>query len=322
MSIPKFEKLEFRICLIGEDFVGKKTLLNRFKNMKATDSIEFPNPPKMKTKKVEIQRGKPCDVTEISTEVPKIRTKIENLANFSKVIRIDKNQIEFNFFLVPAAEKVGFSDNLNEDDETEKLHKMKFLNVRNYFKELLAKPGKENIPVRYIFLFMFDITIIETYEKAKVYIHEINKITNFQKNLLRNYFPLLIGNKIDLKYPYEVIDRNALDDYINQNNLRYYEASGKLYFNFENFFHKIFFDLFEPEYPAFSSELFKKRFSEVIGHVKTIPILPKPEFVKDNGYPEPSRYNPNVFDLTKDPGNFLIILTKIFFCCFIYSLIF
>ena len=71
-------------------------------------------------------------------------------------------------------------------DETEKLHKMKFLNVRNYFKELLAKPGKENIPVRYIFLFMFDITIIETYEKAKVYIHEINKITNFQK--LKHFF--------------------------------------------------------------------------------------------------------------------------------------
>ena len=151
MSVPKYEKLEFRICLIGEDFVGKKTLLNRFKNMKATDSIEFPNPPKMRTKKVEKQRGKPCDKTEISTEVPKIRTKMENLANFTKVIRIDKNHIEFNFYLVPAAEKVGFSDNLNEDDETEKLHKMKFLNVRNYFKEMLAKPGKEDIAVRYVF---------------------------------------------------------------------------------------------------------------------------------------------------------------------------
>jgi GTPase SAR1 family protein len=296
MSFPNYEKLEFRICLIGEDFVGKKTLLNRFKNMKATDTIEFPNPPKLRTNSNENSRG-----SEQYTEVSKIRTKIDNLANFSKVIRIDKNQIIFNFFIVPAAEKVGFSDTLNEDDETEKLHKMKFFQVRNYFKELLAKPGKKNTPIRYVFLFMFDITINETYEKAKVYVHEINKITNFQKNLLRNYFPVLIGNKIDLKYPYEVIDRQALEDYVKQNNLKFYEASGKLYFNFENFFHKIFFDLFEAEYYAFTLPNFKQRFSEVIGHVKTIP-LSQQELNKSNGIPEPSRYNSNIFDLSNDPG--------------------
>jgi GTPase SAR1 family protein len=306
MSIPNYEKLEFRICLIGEDFVGKKTLVNRFKNMKATDTIEFPNPPKIKIrnkseKEKEKDHLKPCEYGSEKIEVPKIRTKIENLTNFTKVIRIDKNQIEFNFFIVPAAEKVGFSDVLNDEDETEKLHKMKFNNVRNYFKELLAKPGKENLPIRYVFLFMFDITINETYEKAKVYIHEINNITNFQKNLLRNYFPVLIGNKIDLKYPYEVIDRNALEVYINENNLKFYEASGKLYFNFENFFKKIFFDLFESEYFAFSTELFKQRFSEVVGHVKTIPSSNYENF-KDNGVPEPSRYFSNVYDLNKNPG--------------------
>ena len=130
MSVPEFEKLEFRICLIGEDFVGKKTLLNRFRNMKATDTIDFPNPPQIRTKKIEKQRGKPCDKTEVKSEVPKKITKIQNLANFTKVSGIERNYLEFNFFLVPAAEKVGFSDNLNEDDETEKLHKMKFLNVK------------------------------------------------------------------------------------------------------------------------------------------------------------------------------------------------
>jgi GTPase SAR1 family protein len=300
MSIPKYEKLEFRICLIGEDFVGKKTLVNRFKNIKATDTIEFPNPPKMKIK------DKDKSINE-KIEVPKIHTKIDNLTNFTKIIRIDKNQIEFNFFIVPAAEKVGFSDILNDDDETEKLHKMKFSNVRNYFKELLAKPGKENLPIRYVFLFMFDITINETYEKAKVYIYEINKIVNFQKNLLRNYFPVLIGNKIDLKYPYEVIDRNALEVFINENNLKFYEASGKLYFNFENFFKKIFFDLFESEYYAFSTENFKQRFSEIIGNVKTIPTS-NMDFFKDNGVPEPSRYNSNVYDLNKNSGNIKFFL--------------
>jgi hypothetical protein len=49
--------------------------------------------------KIEKQRNKPCDKTEITSEVPKIRTKVENLANFSKVIRIERNYLEFNFFL-------------------------------------------------------------------------------------------------------------------------------------------------------------------------------------------------------------------------------
>ena len=151
-------------------------------------------------------------------------------------------------------------------------------------------------------LFMFDITIAETYEKAKVYIEEINKITNFQKNLLRNFFPILIGNKIDLKYPYESINREALFTYIKEKNIKFYETSGKLYFNFENFFQKIFFDLFENEYPAFSSQVFKDRFSDTTGNVKTIPQYEK-ELLKDNGVPGPLSYQPNVFDLMNIEGN-------------------
>ena len=85
------------------------------------------------------------------------------------------------------------------------------------------------------------------------------------------------------------------------NNLKFYEASGKLYFNFENFFQKIFFDLFEAEYFAFTTANFKQRFSDIIGNVKTIP-LSKQELNKFNGIPEPSRYNSNVYDLSCDPG--------------------
>jgi GTPase SAR1 family protein len=307
MSVPEFEKLEFRICFIGEDDVGKKTLLNRFKNMKATDTIEFPSPAKKKITKVEKQTNKPCNKKEIVTEVSKIRTRNENLANFTKVIRIERNFLEFNFYLVPAAEKVVFSDNLNEEDEAEKLHKMKFWNVRNYFKDMLAKPSKDNISIRYIFLFMFDITIDDTYQKAKVYYDEINKITNFQKNLLRNFFPILIGNKIDLKYPYEAINREELYAYIKEKNIRFYETSGKLYFNFENFFQKFFFDLFENEYPAFSTQIFKDRFSDATENVKTIPISPKRSLAIDNGFPGPTKYQTNIYDLISSPGILLYL---------------
>jgi hypothetical protein len=167
---------------------------------------------------------------------------------------------------------------------------------------MLAKPAKDNMSIRYIFLFMFDISIVDTYEKAKVYFEEINKITNFQKNLLRNFFPILIGNKIDLKYPYEAINREGLYSYINEKNIKFYETSGKLYFNFENFFQKFFFDLFENEYPAFSKQIFKDRFSDATGNVMTIPISPKVSLAKDNGFPGPTKYQTNVYDLISSQG--------------------
>ena len=37
----EYEKLEFRVCLIGEEFVGKKSIIERFKNIKSTETLEF-----------------------------------------------------------------------------------------------------------------------------------------------------------------------------------------------------------------------------------------------------------------------------------------
>jgi len=303
MSVQDYEKLEFRVLFIGEDYVGKKSLLTRFRNIKCSETLDFPNAPKTKTRKNEKLRGKPCDKPEIPIEVPKIKQKIENIANFSKIFRIDKNYFEFNFFLVPAAEKVGFSDNLNEDDEVEKLHKMKFLNVKNYLQTVIQKPAKQDLSVRYILLFMFDITNQESYDKLKIYYDELNKILNFEKNLLRNFFPVMIGNKIDLKFPYEAFDRSQLNTFIELKNIKFFETSGKLYFNFENFFHRLFFDLFENEFPAFGDLHFKDRFSNLISLVKTIPTKPREFFDKMiNDFPGPQRYKTNIYDIWEDPG--------------------
>lgn len=303
MSVPDYEKLEFRVLFIGEDYIGKKSLLTRFRNLKCSDTIEFPDPPKIKTKKNEKLRGKPCDKAEIPIEVPLIKQKFDNLANFTKIFRIEKNYFEFNFFLVPAAEKVGFSDNLNEDDEVEKLHKMKFLNVKTYLQSLMQKPAKPDLSVRYILLFIFDITVQESYDRLKVYYDEINKILNFDKNLLRNYFPVVLANKIDLKFPYEVIDRAVLNDFIVEKNIKFYETSGKLYFNFEKFFQKLFIDLFESEFPAFASLHFKNRFTDLITAVKTIPTKQREFFDSEvNDVPGPQKYKTNIYDIWEDPG--------------------
>lgn len=303
MSVPNYEKLEFRVLFIGEDYIGKKTLLTRFRNLKCSETVEFPNPPKIKTIKNEKLRGKPCDKPEIPIEVPLIKQKIDNLANFTKVFRIEKNYFEFNFYLVPAAEKVGFSDNLNEDDEVEKLHKMKFLNVKTFLQSVLQKPAKPDLSVRYLLLFMFDITVQETFDRMKVYYEEINKILNFDKNLLRNFFPAVLANKNDLKFRFEIIDRTLLNEFIEQKNIKFYETSGKLYFHFEKFFHKLFFEMFESDFPSFADEHFKERFNDMISLVKTIPTKARNfDGGEANDIPGPDKYKTNVYDIWEDPG--------------------
>jgi len=151
-------------------------------------------------------------------------------------------------------------------------------------------------------LFMFDITNQESFDRLKVYYEQFNNILNFDKNLLRNLFPVIIGNKIDLKFPYEAIDRNLLNGFIEQKNAKYYETSGKLYFNFEKFFHKLFFDLFEVEFPAFADLHFKERFSDMITQVKTIPAKHRELMGEDNHVPGPQKYKTNIYDIWEDPG--------------------
>ena len=73
--MSEYEKLEFRICIIGEDYVGKKSIINRFRNIKSTETIEFNDPIIEKTIKPEKLRNKPCDSTLIPIIIPKIKTK-------------------------------------------------------------------------------------------------------------------------------------------------------------------------------------------------------------------------------------------------------
>ena len=301
MSVVDYEKLEFRVCLIGDEFIGKKTILSRFRTLKCTETLEFKNILVLKTKKNEKLRGKPCDKPEIPIEVSKMKQKIDNVTNFTKIFRIDKNLIEFNFFVIPPAEKIGFSDNLNEEDEVEKLHKMKFENIKNSFKNIFSKPSKNNLEIKYLLLFMFDITNNESLDRIKIYYDEINKNINFDENP-ENFYKILVGNKIDLKIPYETINRDNLLQFMTCKSIRYFETSGKMFFNFEKFFEKMFFDLFEKKFPIFELEYFKNKFINLLTIHKTIPLQTKEDKSALKDIPGPEKYKNNVYDITENPG--------------------
>jgi GTPase SAR1 family protein len=300
-----YEKFELRICLIGEDYVGKKSIINRFRTIKSTETLEYPVKPKIhsiidqnknENSKQKNQRRLQSEETPII--IPKLKHKLENLTNFTKVFRIERNHLELKFFNIPAAEKINFSDNLGDDDEVEKIHKIRFTNIKNTFSNIIAKKSESYLPVHYLLIFVFDITNTHSLEKIKVYYEEITKHIHFDKS----YFRILIGNKIDLKVPYEQIDRDMLDSFVASKGLNYYEISAKLYFNFTDFFEKMFFGCFESTFPAFSEEIFKIRLNNCLRTTTTIPKELRNKTFTVNDIPGPQKYNPNVYDMTIKEG--------------------
>jgi len=305
-----FEKIEIRVCVLGEDFVGKKSIINRFRTLKCTETLENPvintqstNVDSNKKETSKEKNQKPCFNKDIPKIIPKIKTKLDNLTNYTKIFRLERNYLEFKFFNIPAAEKIAFSDNLGDDDEVEKLHKIRFTNIKNTFNNIIAKKSENDLTVEYLLIFVFDITNSQSLEKIKVYYEEINKHINFEKS----YFRILVGNKIDLKVPYEQIDRDILDSFVASKGLNYYEISSKLYYNFTGFFEKMFYDCFESSFPAFSSDIFKSRFNNSLRTVTTVPKELRNKTFTANDIPGPQKYNPNVYDMTIKEGIILFI---------------
>ena len=297
------EKFEIRMMLIGDDNIGKKTIINRFRHMKCTETIETTEktnnikytmpkttnliPKRESSKNITkektislnlevIQEKSTKNLTSINftremgsnSMVPFLKQKLENLTNFIKTIHIAKNYFELSFYNIPAAENLTFIDKVNEDDDTEKIHKMRFDKTKFFLKKIIKKTPKNDLEVIHIFLFMFDITNAKSLERIKIYYEELNKIYLFENEIYKkNFYRVLLGNKIDLKIPikipFETFDRNFLNSFLTQYNLKYYEVSGKLNFNFEKFFEKFFFETFESTFSSISTDYFKNRFKKL-----------------------------------------------------------
>jgi GTPase SAR1 family protein len=328
------EKIEFKLFLIGDDNIGRKTIINRFRIMKCTETkenlirfnstknasqikkINFSenkkSPLRKKGKDYKININKEYfdqeDINTIDnqlrTETTFLKKKIENLTNFTKVFNIAKTYFELNFYNCPTAENLQFSDKINEDDDSERIHKMKFDKLKRYIKNELQKPRKLDMDVKILFLFVFDITNAKTLERIKVYYEELNKVymfdnVNFSKS--KTFYRVLVGNKIDLKVPYEEIDRDILDSLIAQTKVNHYEISGKLNFNFEKFFEKMFFNLFENDFDSFSTDYFKIRLNKLLFTTRTFSKEAR-QFFKLNDNPAPDNYKNNPYDLNDEKG--------------------
>lgn len=345
------EKIEFKVFLIGDETVGRKTIINRFRIMKCTETRENTIAPtstknanqtqknnffennktstirkKSKNYKTNINKENSEEENPESkgnqskTQTTFLKKKLENLTNFTKVFSIAKTYFEFNLFNCPTAENLQFNDKINEDEDSERIHKMRFDKVKRFIRNELQNPRKAEMDVKILFMFVYDITNAKSLERIKVYYEDLNKIYMFDNEIYsksKTFFRVLIGNKIDLKVPYEEIDRDILDSFVAQTKVKHFEISGKLNFNFEKFFEKMFYDLFEKDFDFFNSDYFKNRFNKLLTTTRTFSKEAR-QYFRLNENPGPDNYKNNPYDLNGEKGLinkclYLKIWFKIFF---------
>jgi GTPase SAR1 family protein len=238
------ERIEYRFIVLGDHKVGKKSLINRFKSMNSTRTYEFED---IEAEK-ELYR---------KTKDEGVRKKI---MTFAKTLTISQFSMEMRFFYVPPAqEKIAMNNYTEDPEEGENTHNLNFEKMKKRIEKILMKPSKTS-NCNYVFLFLFDLNDFKTFEFAKLYFDEINKFINIDTN----YYKVLLGTKVDIKTPFTNDEKNSLNAFITEYNFNYYEVSSKLFFPFEKYFEKMWFDLFEQTDDHFSSKYFKERFTNIM----------------------------------------------------------
>ena len=310
MSDIKEEKnLEIRILIIGEAGVGKKTITKRFKLLNCTETKETsfsklllkPNESKS------VKKGNytyDTELEEILLEEERQKQKKEEirlkLMNFIKIYKIDLDIIEISFYPVADAEPLPMDYIPKDDDEDyifETEHKISLRKLNNEIAKILMKPLSHiSNQLELIFFFCFDLSDKNSLEQLGLYYSQINK--NY--NLKNHSHSILIGNKLDKKNVDNEF-QERINNFINENSMKYYEISTFMFFNFENFFEKLFFQIFG-DCASFSQKPFKENFHNILAKKSTF-SQSKRKIYPENSNPSPNEYNNNPFEYPTKYGD-------------------
>ena len=310
MSDIKEEKnLELRILIIGEAGVGKKTITKRFKLLNCTETKETSFSKLLsKSNKNKLEKKSNytynAELDELLLEEERQKQKKEeirlNLMNFTKIYKIDLDIIEISFYPVAEAEPLPMDYIPKDDDEDyifETENKISLRKLNNEIAKILMKPLSHiSNQLELIFFFCFDLSDKNSLEQLSLYYSQINK--NY--NLKNHSHSILIGNKLDKKIADSEF-QESINNFINENSMKYYEISTFMFFNFENFFEKLFFQIFG-DFPSFSQKSFKDNFHNILAQKSTF-SQSKRKIYPDNLSPSPNEYNNNPYEYPTKYGD-------------------
>ena len=315
-----FKDLELRIIIIGDEKVGKKTLAKRIQMLNSSETKTVKQNIKLYHETREEERKKKLNKLIIKNKVNKEKqiesfdyrdkeTKTyeekelkkegvrKNLMTIQKIYKFCSfNNIKMNIFPCIEMQPIlndNSEDENHENNDFEKKYNKSIKGLINEIMQIISIPAK-NIydKINFLFLFCFDLSNFNTFKDIHIYFNELNH----KFNICDNFNMALIGNKKDVKKILSGEQKNILESFINNVNIKYYEISSLLYFNFENFFEKLIFDIFENNtHYNYNSKEFKEKFHIIINE--------RPHFSKSQRtlnpkdiFPGPNQYDNNPYE--------------------------
>ena len=290
--------LEIRVYLIGDYNVGKKSIIKRFKTLNSSkttgDITNKPKKNKLNNDSLDnIEESK--KEKELNQEQKDFLKKEEirqNLMKLTKIYTIGNKSIYFNFY--PCLEAIPLRKNYNydeedEDYEFEKNYKITLKPTQKELEEYILNDSKYNGNIENLFLFIYDLSDFTSFKKIEIYFNQINKHFKLNEN---NYYYALIGNKLDQKVNLNDEDKNSLNDFISKNNIKYYEISTLMFYNFDLFFENLFSNIFS----NFLNDIedYQNKIHKILSSKSNFSKSERTTF-KQNDNPGPDNYDSNVY---------------------------
>ena len=305
MEIQRLSKIKIKLLIFGYDNVGKKSITKRLAILNASETKvklvkhEIPGTPLLKT--ILKTNNKFKDLAEVRKSEKK-KAKEKDLCSFEKIYTIGKFYISISPVIMKKPEPILFTDQQNvleELEENEKEHKLKFDVVKKEVKEItnnISDTEDFNYDqVFYIFMFVYDLSNLDSFEKIKFYHSELERTFNISSN--PNYGVVFLGNKVDNKL---ILSDQELPykNFFDRNNLLNYEISTGMYFSFEKLFKGIYSNIIEPKNNELGTKFYKDKFDNVLFQRKSFPKAEKNKLTNLN-FPGP-KYDVEIYSATQN----------------------
>ena len=174
---------EIRVFIIGDNQVGKNSIVQRFKKLNSTqtevDDYFVQEDPKdeyglgkVKTKESLEKLGKYQQLDVADKGLVRKQIERKSLMKFKKIFIVGNTRLEFNFFPIKSADEkivTGMTENKEDEEEIKFGNKLiNFKNVQLEIRKLLTKDSKDsNASLDSLFLFVYDLKDFSTFKKME-----------------------------------------------------------------------------------------------------------------------------------------------------------
>ena len=210
----KNNSIDLRVILLGDVGVGKKSIINRFKNINSsnTETIDFngfysiqkktqtytDNKKKLnKSQESPTNQKSKKDITTKSVETVDQETEEDkaykwreekriNCMRFNKIYNLGFNDLTITYYPCAEEQPLSYDYELREEDEFYQFEKQYKISIKQMVKEIekiIMKPiPNQRTRVEILFILCFDLSNLTSFDKLLIYFNQIERHFKLAEN--------------------------------------------------------------------------------------------------------------------------------------------